>query len=67
MPTDTRPLCDVDVVDRTFYLDPHPAYARLRATTPISWDEKRELWVLTTHEDITYVSTHADLLSLIHI
>ena len=61
MPTETRPLCDIDVVDRTFYLDPHPGYAHLRATRPISWDEKRELWVLTTHEDITYVSTHADL------
>ena len=61
MPTDTRPLCDVDVIDRTFYLDPHPGYAHLRATNPISWDEKRELWVLTTHEDINYVSTHADL------
>ena len=61
MPTDTRPLCDVDVVDRNFYLDPHPGYARLRADRPISWDEKRELWVLTRHEDISYVSTHADL------
>ena len=61
MPTDTRPLCDLDVVDRTFYLDPHPGYAHLRATNPISWDVKRELWVLTTHEDINYVSTHADL------
>jgi len=61
MPTETRPLCDVEVVDRTFYLDPHPGYARLRATTPIAWDEKRQLWVLTTHEDVTYVSTHADL------
>jgi cytochrome P450 len=61
MPTDTRPLCDLDVVDRTFYLDPHPGYAHLRAESPISWDEKRELWVLTKLEDIAYVSTHADL------
>jgi cholest-4-en-3-one 26-monooxygenase len=61
MPTETRPLCDVDVVDRSFYLDPHPGYARLRSTLPISWDEKRQLWVLTTHEDVTYVSTHAEL------
>ena len=61
MPTDTRPLCDVDVLDRSFYLDPHPGYRHLRATAPLSWDEKRSLWVVTTHEDITYVSTHADL------
>jgi len=61
MPTDTRPICDVDVLDRAFYLDPHPGYAHLRATRPISWDPEREMWVLTRHEDITYVSTHADL------
>jgi cytochrome P450 len=60
LPTQTRPACEFDVLDRGFYLDPHPAYARLRETTPISWDEKHELWVLTRHEDITYVSTHAD-------
>ncbi|MGA2835748.1 MAG: cytochrome P450 [Acidimicrobiales bacterium] len=61
MPTETRPLCDVDVLDRSFYLDPHPGYAHLRATAPLSWDEKRELWVVTKHEDVNYVSTHAEL------
>ena len=61
MPTDTRPLCDVDVFDRSFYLDPHPGYSHLRETRPLSWDASRELWVLTRHEDIVYVSTHADL------
>jgi cytochrome P450 len=60
MPTQTRPVCEFDVLDRSFYLDPHPGYARLRETAPISWDEEHGLWVLTRHEDITYVSTHAD-------
>ncbi len=61
MPTQTRPACEFDVLDRSFYLDPHPAYARLRQSAPISWDDKHGLWVLTRHEDITYVSTHADV------
>lgn len=56
-----RPTCDVDVLDRNFYKDPFPAYAWLRANRPIYWDENHELWVLTTHGDITYVSTHAEL------
>ena len=30
MPTKTRPTCDIDVLDRRFYLDPHPQYAWLR-------------------------------------
>ena len=39
MPTQTRPACEIDVLDRSFYLDPHPGYARLRAESPLSWDE----------------------------
>ncbi|HXW34662.1 MAG TPA: cytochrome P450, partial [Acidimicrobiales bacterium] len=42
-------------------LDPHPQYAWIRANRPIFWDESHELWVLTRHADITYVSTHPEL------
>ncbi len=61
MPTETRPTCDVDVLDRSFYLDPHPGYAHLRATAPLSWDEKRDLWIVASHADVNFVSLHADL------
>ena len=61
VPTNTRPTGDVDVLERTFYLDPHPGYARLRAEQPISWDETHQLWVLSRHADVAFVSTHADL------
>lgn len=61
MPVSHRPTCDVDVLDRHFYEDPHPAYAWLRENCPIYWSEKRQLWVLATHADVSYVSTHADL------
>ena len=61
MPTDTRPVCEVDVLDRGFYLDPHPGYSRLRERAPISWDETHQMWVLATLEDVAYVSMHADL------
>jgi cytochrome P450 len=60
-PTTARPTCDIDVVDRGFYLDPHPRYAWLRANRPIYWDEAHEIWVLTRHADINYVSTHPEL------
>ena len=42
------------------YQDPHPAYAWIRAI-PVSWDEGNQLWVLSRHADVSYVSTHADL------
>jgi len=60
-PAKTRPTCEFDVLDRRFYLDPHPAYAWMRAHRPIFWDEARELWVLTRHADVGYVSTHPEL------
>ncbi len=59
--TAARPTCDVDVVDRRFYQDPHPGYAWLRANRPIYWDEAHQLWVLSRYEDVSYVSTHPDL------
>lgn len=61
MPADTRPTCDVDVLDRAFYLDPHPQYAWMRANHPIFWDEAHQLWVLTRYADVSYVSTHPEL------
>lgn len=56
-----RPTCDIDVLDRTFYLDPHPSYAWLRENRPIYWDEAHQLWVLSRHADISYVSIHPEL------
>ncbi len=58
-PTTTRPTCDIDVLDRSFYQDPHPGYAWMRANRPIYWDEKNELWVVTRHADVSYVSLHS--------
>ncbi len=58
---ETRPTCPFDVLDRSFYQDPHPAYAWIRTNRPIFWDDDHQLWVLSRHRDISYVSTHADL------
>jgi cholest-4-en-3-one 26-monooxygenase len=60
-PTTTRPTCDVDVLDRSFYQDPHPTYAWLRANRPIFWDGENELWVVSRHAEVSYVSLHPDL------
>jgi len=56
-----RPTCEVDVLDRVFYRDPFPVYEWLRAERPIYWDDANELWVLSRHADVAYVSTHPDL------
>jgi cytochrome P450 len=59
-PTTARPTCEFDVLDRSFYQDPHPAYAWMRAHRPVFWDDANQLWVLSRHADVTNVSTHAE-------
>jgi len=62
-PARTRTVVtDVDVLDPRLYQgDPHPAYARLREETPVGWDERHGLWVVSRHADVVYVSTHPEL------
>ena len=38
-----------------------PHYTWLRENRPIFWDEAHQLWVLSRHADVNYVSTHPDL------
>ncbi len=59
--TASRPSCDFDVLDRSFYQDPFPAYAWMRRHQPIYWDDANGIWVVSGYEDVSYVSLHADL------
>jgi len=52
--TDT--LQTIDINDGRFYDDPWEGYAWLRANAPVYWDAKNELWVISRHEDVAYVS-----------
>lgn len=56
-----RPRCPAHVLDRDFYQDPHPAYARMRAESPVSWDGTVPTWVLAKHAEVSHVSLHPDL------
>jgi len=59
--TTARPTSEFDVLDGSFYQDPHPADAQIRSSRPIFWDEANGLWVVSRHADVSYVSTHSDL------
>jgi cytochrome P450 family 142 subfamily A polypeptide 1 len=55
-------VLDVDVLDPAIYQsDPHPSYRWLREHAPVAWDERHQLWVVSRHRDVMYVSTHPDL------
>ncbi|MEQ1786600.1 MAG: cytochrome P450, partial [Acidimicrobiales bacterium] len=57
------PPCAIDVLDPRFYDDPWEAYRWLRAHSPIHWDERNELWVISRHADVTHVSRNHELYS----
>ena len=51
-----------DVLDPELYLgDPHPAYAWFRQNAPLFWDERHNLWVVSTYDDCVYISKHPEL------
>ena len=46
------------LTDGAFYAgDPHPTYARLRATAPVAWCEPGGFWALSSHEAVLAAST----------
>ena len=56
-----RPTCDIDVLDRSFYRDPHPGYTWLRENRPVAWDAANNIWVLSRYEEVSYASLHPDI------
>jgi len=57
------PPQDIDVLDPRFYDDPWEAYRWLRANSPLWWDARNELWVVSRHEDVSHISRHQELYS----
>src|SRR5262245_20417443 len=43
--------------------DPYAYYGRLRDEDPVHWNEKYELWVITRHDDLIWLTRHHELFS----
>jgi cytochrome P450 len=43
--------------------DPYSYYGRLRDEDPVHWNEAYELWVVTRHDDVTWLTRHHELFS----
>ncbi len=61
--TTAPPPCEIDSLDPRFYDDPWDAYRWLRQHSPIHWDAKNELWVISKHEDVSHISRNQELYS----
>ena len=53
---------DFNVLDPSFYAhDPHAAYAWLRDTEPVAWDDVNQTWLISKYADVAYVSKNSKL------
>jgi cytochrome P450 len=43
--------------------DPYAYYGRLRDKDPVHWNETYELWVITRHDDLVWLTRHHELFS----
>ncbi len=52
----------VDLLDSELYRsDPYPAFAEMRKNSPVHWDDKHGVWLVTRWNDVVRVARNADL------
>ena len=54
---------DYDMFAPEVMADPYTYYGRLREEDPVHWNKKYELWVITRHEDLVWLTRHHELFS----
>ncbi|MEZ4456915.1 MAG: cytochrome P450 [Gemmatimonadales bacterium] len=54
---------DEDLFAPEVVADPYTYFGRLRETDPIHWNPVSSLWIITRHEDLTWLVRHHELFS----
>ena len=54
---------DYDMFTPDAIADPYRYYGRLREEDPVHWNEKYEMWAITRHEDLVWLTRHHELFS----
>ena len=52
-----------DMFTREAISDPYTYYGRIREEDPVYWNELYELWVITRHDDLVWMTRHHELFS----
>jgi cytochrome P450 len=52
-----------DMFTSNVIADPYSYYGRLRDEDPVHWNDTYELWVVTRHDDVTWLTRHHELFS----
>ena len=56
-------VIDYDMFTPEVIADPYSYFARLREEDPVHWNEKYELWVITSYDDLVWLTRHHELFS----
>ena len=56
-------MVEDDLFTPEFLQDPYPYFARLREEDPVHWNAKYEVWIITRHEDLVWVTRHNEVFS----
>ena len=54
---------DDDMFTPEVIADPYTYYGRLREEAPVHWNEKYEMWAISSYEDLVWMTRHNDLFS----
>jgi len=52
-----------DLFDPAFIAEPYATFARLREASPVHWNEKFGLWVITGYDEVVWLLRHHELFS----
>jgi cytochrome P450 len=52
-----------DMFTQDVIADPYPYYGKLRDEDPVHWNDTYGLWVITRHDDVTWLTRHHELFS----
>ena len=52
-----------DLFTREVTDDPYTYFGRLQEEDPVHWNELYELWVITRHDDLVWLTRHHELFS----
>jgi cytochrome P450 len=63
MTTIDEPQIDDDMFAPSIIADPYSYYGRLREQDPVHWNAVHDTWVITRHDDVTWVLRRPELFS----
>ncbi|MEK7806485.1 MAG: cytochrome P450 [Chloroflexota bacterium] len=59
----SKPAISEDMFSPEATADPYTYFGRIREEDPVHWNEKYEMWAITRHDDLVWMTRHNELFS----